>query len=93
MFEERKLENYKRQIKELSETNKAQKEEIKTLNQRLENMKAAVQEADKYIDIMQQEKIILAQAKDKYDMGYKELMRIKDAYKSKVEELIKDFKK
>ena len=93
MFEERKIENYKKQIKTLSEENKALKEEIKILNQRIENLKSVTEEADKYIDIMKQERIILAQAKDKYDLGYKELMHIKNDYQSKVEELIDEFKK
>ena len=93
MFEERKIENYKKQIKTLSEENKALKDEIKSLNQRITNLQSIVEEADKYIDIMKQERAILAKAKDKYDLGYKELMKIKQQYTSKVDELINEFKK
>ena len=93
MFEERKIENYKKQIKSLSEENKALKDEIKHLNERIEIMKKTTEEADKYIDIMQQERAVLAKARDKYDLGYKELMKIKEQYTSKVDELINEFKK
>ena len=92
MFEERKIENYKRQIKNLSEENKALKDEVKMLNQRIEALKGTVEEADKYIDIMKQERAVLAKAKDKYDLGYKELMKIKEQYTTKVDELINEFK-
>ena len=93
MFEERKIENYKKQIKTLSEENKALKDEVKSLNQRIDALKNTVEEADKYIDIMKQERLVLAHTKDKYDLGYKELMKIKKEYTSKVDELINDFKK
>ena len=92
MFEERKIENYKKQIKILSEENKSLKEEIKMLNQRIDTLKGTVEEADKYIDIMKQERMVLAQARDKYDLGYKELMKIKEQYTAKVDELIDEFK-
>ena len=93
MFEERKIENYKKQVKTLTEENKALKEEVKQLNNRIEIMKKTTEEADKYIEIMQHERAVLAQAKDKYDLGYKELMKIKEEYTSKVDDMIKDFKK
>lgn len=93
MFEERKIEGLKKQVKALAEENKELKKEIETLNHRIENMKKATEEADKYIDIMQHERAVLAQAKDKYDFGYKELMKIKEEYTSKVDNMIKELKK
>ena len=93
MFEERKIESLKKQVKTLSEENKELKKEIETLNYRIENMKKATEEADKYIDIMQHERAVLAEAKDKYELGYKELMKIKDEYTSKVDNMIKEFKR
>ena len=93
MFEERKIENYKKQIKSLSEENKALKEEVKKLNERIEIMKKTTEEADKYIDIMQHERAVLAQAKDKYDLAYKELLKVKEEYTSKVDDMIEEFKK
>lgn len=93
MFEERKIENYKKQIKNLTEENKALKDEIKTLNGRIELMKKTTEEADKYLDIMQHERAVLAQAKDKYDLAYKEIIKVKNEYTSKVDNLINDFKK
>ena len=93
IFDERKIENLKKQVKQLSEENKAMKEEIKTLNTRIENMKKATEEADKYINVMKHERAVLAQAKDKYDLGYRELMKIKEEYTSKVDDMINDFKK
>jgi len=93
MFEERKLENYKKQIKTLTEENKALKDEVKMLNSRIEAMKRTTEEADKYMDIMHHERVVLAQAKDKYDLAYKELLKVKDEYTTKVDEMIKDFKK
>ena len=93
MFEERKIENLKKQVKTLSEENKALKDEVKMLNNRIEMMKKTTEEADKYLDVMQHERAVLAQAKDKYDLAYKEMLKIKDEYTSKVDELIKDFKK
>ena len=93
MFEERKLENYKKQIKTLTEENNALKDEVKMLNSRIEAMKRTTEEADKYIDIMHHERVVLAQAKDKYDLAYKELLKVKDDYTTKVDEMIKDFKK
>ena len=93
MFEERKIENYKKQIKNLSEENKALKDEIKTLNQRIDSYKNTVEEADKYIDIMKQERAVLAKAKDKYELAYKEIIKVKNEYKSKVDDLIDEFKK
>ena len=92
MFDERKIENLKKQVKQLSEENKAMKEEINTLNTRIENMKKATEEADKYIDIMKQERLILSEAKTKYDLGYKELMKLKEDYKTKVDNLLDEFK-
>ena len=92
MFDERKIENLKKQVKQLSEENKAMKEEINTLNTRIENMKKATEEADKYIDIMKQERLILSEAKTKYDLGYKELMKLKEDYKTKVNNLLDEFK-
>ena len=92
MFEERKIENYKKQIKTLLEENKSLKDEIKLLNQRIDALKNTADEAEKYIDIMQQERAVLAKAKDKYDLGYKELMKIKQQYTSKIDEMIDEFK-
>lgn len=93
MFEERKIENYKKQIKTLSEENKLLKDEVKKLNERIEIMKKTTEEADKYIDVMQHERAVLAQAKDKYDLAYKELLKVKEEYTSKVDEMINEFKK
>jgi len=93
MFEERKIENYKKQIKTLSEENKLLKDEVKELNERIERVKKTTEEADKYIDIMQHERAVLAQAKDKYELAYKDILKAKEEYTSKVDEMIKDFKK
>lgn len=93
MFEERKIENYKKQIKSLTEENKSLKDEIKMLNDRIEVMKKTTEEADKYLDVMKHERAVLAQAKDKYDLAYKQILKVKEEYSSKVDELIKDFKK
>ena len=93
MFEERKIDNYKKQIKNLTEENKALKDEVKQLNNRIEMMKKTTEEADKYIDIMQHERAVLAQAKDKYELARKELVKIKDEYTTKVDDMINEFKR
>ena len=88
MFDTQKVEILKKQNLKQAEEIKSLKAQIKELKEDNERMKNIVTEADKYIDIMKKERLVLGEAKTKYDLAYKELMKIKKDYTTKVDDIL-----
>lgn len=93
MIKDKQIDFLKKQIKKLNEENIELKSEIKSLNLRIENMMNTCKAAEKYEDELKHELFVLGEAKTKYELAYKELMRIKNEYIEKVNMILNEVKK
>ena len=87
--ESKKVKALKRRINELVEENNALRQENDNLQMELQANDDLIKAADNYTIEHQQALIACSLAREKYEIAYKKMMKVKKDYEARMEELIK----
>lgn len=92
MFEEKKIKYLKERIESLTNENKELKIEINNLRSRIESLNDLRAAAEKYTEEHKAEMLELNKARQKYDVAYKEMLKLKKEYEQTMTDVIKSIK-
>ena len=91
MLEKKKIERLERRNKALQEDNLQLNKQIKELQQQIEANAERVEAANHYAE---EHALVLrtaAEARERYDLAYKQMMMLKKEYEKRMERVLKDF--
>lgn len=91
MFEDRKIKVLERRNKELTERNKVLMDCNKELESKIENMQSVIHAAEDYRDAHNKMMYDLGEAKIKYELAYKDILKLKKEYETRMNRVLKDF--
>lgn len=88
MFEDKKIKILETQNKKLIKENSSLNNKVKELELQIKNMEAVVEAADKYREAHQERMFALGEAKQKYEIAYKQMTKLKKEYQIKMDAIL-----
>jgi len=91
MFETKRIEILEKRCAKLQEDNKALSERNKELETELKNLNGVIEAANNYADEHAKAMRLAAESRDRYDLAYKQMMKLKKEYEQRMEKVLKGF--
>ena len=91
MFETKRIEILEKRCKTLQEDNQMLNKRIKELQDENNNMHDIIEAANKYTEEHRKAMTLLNESRARYDLAYKQMMKLKKEYETRMEKVLKGF--
>ena len=89
MFESKRIETLEKRCAALQADNKALNKRNKELKDELDNLHDVVEAANKYADEHAKAMRLAAVSRERYELAYKQMMKLKKEYELRMEQVLK----
>lgn len=91
MLENKRIEMLEKRCKALQEDNRMLNKRCEELQAENKNMHDLVEAANTYTEEHRKSMILLNESRARYDLAYKQMMKLKKEYKTRMENVLKGF--
>lgn len=91
MFENKRIDVLEKRCAKLQADNKALSERNKELETQLKNLHGVIEAANNYADEHAKAMRLVAESRDRYELAYKQMMKLKKEYELRMEKVLKGF--
>lgn len=91
MFESKRIETLERRNKKLVEDNKRLNKLCSDLQTEIRGLQEIVEAADKYTEEHRIAMRAVAESRERYELAYRQMMKVKKEYETRMEKVLKGF--
>lgn len=91
MFETKRIEMLEKRCRALQEDNQELNKRNMELQGEIKSLRGIIDAADKYTDEHRKAMVLLNESRARYDLAYKQMMKLKKEYETRMNKVLKGF--